>query len=68
MPTVQARKFGSEANRTTRPLPSGSSMTAAVPPSSSTPREKPETKKSPWSAGGYEKAACAGSDGCNTRS
>ena len=47
IPTVQARKFGSDASRTTRPSPNGSSTTAAVPPSSSAPRANPETKKSP---------------------
>jgi hypothetical protein len=52
IPTVQARKFGSVEERITLPAPTGSSTTAAVPPSSSSPRAKPETAKSGLAAAG----------------
>jgi hypothetical protein len=52
VPSVKARKLGSNENSTARPAPTGSSITAAVPPSSSAPAANPETKKSGLAAGG----------------
>ena len=46
VPSVKARKFGSKEKTTTRPAPTGSSTTAAVPPSSVACAAKPEMKKS----------------------
>ena len=37
VPSVNARKFGSKPNATVRPAPTGSSTTAALPPSASAP-------------------------------
>ena len=51
-----------------RPLPTGSSITAAVPPSSSAPRAKPETNQSPEAAGGNSTATCSGADAVMTLS
>jgi len=45
-------EVGSKENSTARPSPTGSSITAAVPPSSSSPAANPETKKSGLAAGG----------------
>ncbi len=52
----------------TRPDPTGSSTTAAVPPSSSWPSPKPEMKKSPLEASGKRTGTWAGSAAVITRS
>ncbi len=65
---MKARKLGSTENTVARPAPTGSSITAAVPPSSSAPSAKPEMNQSSLSAGGYSTATCAGDEARMTQS